>query len=143
MGFKTMDSCVLCKICSHSLSAQIVYEDDSVIAVMDINPIAPGHVVVIPKAHTSDYSETSDHDIACIAKIVQKIGRAQKIHLGASGFNILSANGKSAQQSVFHTHFHVVPRYENDGLDLWFHGKSTLSRTQHEAFKLLVETGGF
>jgi histidine triad (HIT) family protein len=138
-----MDSCVFCKICSHLIPAQIVHEDDSVIAVMDINPVAPGHILVIPKTHTSDYSETTDPDIVCIAKIAQKIGRAQKLHLGALGFNILSANGQAAQQSVFHTHFHVVPRYENDGLDLWFHGKSNSSETQQEAFKLLIEVGEF
>lgn len=115
-----MPDCIFCKIIKGEAPASIVFEDEVVIVIEPIDPISKGHVLVIPKAHFVNMLDTDDENLSYIVTAARNVGKSLLGKHGASAMNLLHAAGKDAQQSVFHCHFHVVPRYENDGLDLWF-----------------------
>ncbi len=114
--------CIFCMIASHNAEAKIIYEDDAVIAFLDANPVSDGHTLVIPKKHYEDIFGIDTKTIERIAAVTKKITKIYNNSLGIDAVNLLNASGRSAQQSVFHFHLHIIPRHENDGLDLWFHG---------------------
>jgi len=108
--------CVFCRIASHQLPAEILYENENVIAILDINPIHYGHALVIPKAHCPDFLQVKESDLHDVLHITQVVARAIVATLNLEGFNIFSNNGKIAGQSVFHFHMHVTPRYPDDNI---------------------------
>ena len=108
-------STIFSKIIAREIPAEIVYEDDEVLAFLDINPVNVGHTLVIPKEPSVDGIEASPESMAAVIKIGQKIARAQKEALGCTGVNFIMNNGEDASQEVFHTHLHVIPRYKDDG----------------------------
>jgi len=110
--------CVFCKIVAGEIPAKKVYEDEALVAFIDVNPVNLGHTLVVPKAHAVDLRETSDADVARIFALAKRIGAAAS-GLGAKGFNIGVNVGEAAGQVVMHTHVHVIPRYQDDGLHLW------------------------
>ncbi len=114
-----MNDCIFCKIILKEIPASIVYEDDQVLAFLDINPVNPGHTLVIPKVHYENIFETPDTLFGYIAQIAKKIAHAIKDGLGAPGVNVAMNNGAHAGQVVFHAHVHVMPRHEGDGYALW------------------------
>lgn len=107
--------CIFCRIIAGSIPAAKIYEDERILAFMDIGPIIKGHVLVIPKTHYDNLMETPDEMLACLIAAVRRIARAQVAGLGADGINITQANGTSAGQVVPHIHFHVIPRFLRDG----------------------------
>ena len=112
------DDCIFCKIIRGEIPCFKVLEDADVLALMDVNPIAPGHVLVIPKHHAKDILETP---LDCVGKAFAGAGRAARAvqkTLAPDGINILQANGPGAKQSVFHLHVHVIPRGMDDGLSM-------------------------
>ena len=112
------DDCIFCKIIRGETPCFKVLEDADVLALMDVNPIAPGHVLVIPKHHAKDILETP---LDCVGKAFAGAGRAARAvqkTLAPDGINILQANGPGAKQSVFHLHVHVIPRGMDDGLSM-------------------------
>jgi len=114
-----VDKCIFCMISKKEIPAQIIYENDYVISFLDINPIARGHCLVIPKKHYVDVFDISQEYLKEIISAVKIVSEIIKRNLGVSGVNILNASGKDSQQSVFHFHFHIVPRFAGDGLDTW------------------------
>ena len=110
-----MNDCVFCKIVAGTIPATKVYENDDVLAFMDIGPIVRGHVLVIPKVHCNPITATPDDVLAKVIAVVRLVAHAQMDGLGADGINVHQANGAAAGQVVPHVHFHVVPRYANDG----------------------------
>jgi histidine triad (HIT) family protein len=109
------DDCIFCKIVANEIPSTRVYEDDDVLAFMDIGPIVKGHTLVIPKRHSDPITETPSALLQKIIVVVQKVARAQVTGLGADGINVTQANGAVAGQVVPHIHFHVIPRFEGDG----------------------------
>ncbi len=109
-----MTDCIFCKIVAGDIPSTRVYEDDHVLAFMDIGPIVRGHVLVIPKAHHNPLSDTPDDLLARLIAVVRRIARAQQDGLGADGVNVHQANGSAAGQVVPHLHFHVIPRFASD-----------------------------
>ncbi|MFN3004190.1 HIT family protein [Mycolicibacterium wolinskyi] len=108
-------SCVFCAIVSGEAPAIRVYEDDEYLGILDIRPFTRGHTLVIPKQHTVDLTDTPAATVADMAAIGQRIARAARTSgLHADGNNIVINDGKSAFQSVFHIHLHVVPRRAGD-----------------------------
>ena len=107
------NDCVFCAIAEGEIPSFKVYEDDLVLAYLDINPCSEGHTLVIPKAHTTGLLDTSDETLAAIIARVKKVAAHLKDALPCDGFNILQNNGAAAGQSVNHVHFHIVPRYAN------------------------------
>ncbi len=115
--------CPFCMIIENKLPATVVYENKSVIAFLDKNPVSPYHTLIVPKTHYSDIYEIDDASLRNISVTAKKLALAYKNALGIKAVNLLNASGKAAQQSVFHFHTHLVPRKEKDGLDLWFKPK--------------------
>ena len=107
--------CIFCKIAKGKMPCYKVYESKKVIAFLDINPAVKGHTIIIPKKHYENVFDCKDKILAEVIKVVQKISIHYKEKLGGSGVNILNASGKSAEQSVFHLHFHILPRFDDDG----------------------------
>lgn len=93
-----------------------IYEDDQVIAILDINPIQVGHTLVIPKNLSEDARVASEEDMAAVMNVGQKVACALTTSLNCAGVNFLLSCGAAAGQEVFHTHLHIIPRYENDGV---------------------------
>ena len=113
-----MDNCIFCKIIAGIIPSTLVYEDDDFKAILDIAPAAKGHVLLLPKKHCADLLSI-EHDVATKALLVaSKIANAQKKALGCDGINLLQNSGEAAWQSVFHLHIHLIPRYDNDGVQL-------------------------
>ncbi len=105
------NNCVFCAIAAGEIPSFKVYEDDLVLAYLDINPCSPGHTLVIPKAHSAGLVDTPDDTLAAVIARVKKVAAHLKTALPCDGFNILQNNGECAGQSVMHVHFHIVPRY--------------------------------
>lgn len=110
-----MKECIFCKIAAKEIPSTVVYEDEEVLAFMDIGPIIKGHALVIPKKHCDPVTETPDETLAALHLTAKKVAQAQMNGLGADGVNIMQNNGKAAGQEVFHIHIHVIPRYSDDG----------------------------
>ena len=110
-----MSDCIFCKIVAGQIPAIKLYEDDHVLAFMDIGPIVKGHALVIPKVHHDPLAQTPDNVLAQVIAVVRRIAQAQQEGLGADGVNIHQANGVTAGQVVPHLHFHIIPRFKHDG----------------------------
>lgn len=113
------DECLFCKIVAGDIPAQKVFEDEYFIAFMDINPVNPGHVLVVPKEHSDDITKMPDDAVGRLFRLVQYVAKGVREAVGAPGFNIGVNTGLEAGQVVFHTHVHVMPRFENDGHRHW------------------------
>lgn len=105
------NNCIFCAIAAGEIPSFKVYEDDIVLAFMDINPFTKGHVLVVPKEHSEGLLDTSDETLSAVISRVKKIAAHMKTALACDGFNILQNNGEAAGQTVKHLHFHIVPRY--------------------------------
>jgi len=114
-----MNDCVICKIAAGEIPALVVYEDAEVLGFLPLVMDAYGHTVIAPKAHHADLLTSPDAAIALVMTCAKALAFKYKNLLGATGFNLLHASGLSAQQSVPHLHFHLLPRYDNDGLNAW------------------------
>lgn len=110
-------SCVFCAIAAGDAPAIRIYEDEDLLAILDIRPFTRGHTLVLPKRHVVDLTDTAQETVAAMATLGQRIARAARISgLHADGNNIVINDGKAAFQSVFHVHLHVVPRRNGDKL---------------------------
>ena len=110
--------CLFCKIVSGELPATRVAEDDRTITFMDINPATRGHVLVVPRSHAVDLLTIDPEDLSAVVQAGQRIASTMSERLGADGVNLLNSCGRAAWQTVFHFHVHVIPRYEDDPLEL-------------------------
>ncbi len=106
--------CIFCEITAKTSEAEIVFENDKFIAFLDVNPVNYGHTLVIPKTHHDNFLTIPATELEELTKLTQYLAGAIKRALKADGFNVISNNGTSAGQSVFHFHYHIIPRYEND-----------------------------
>ena len=110
--------CLFCKIVSGDLPATVVDSDDRTVSFMDINPATKGHALVIPRDHAEDLLSISERDLCMTATAAQRIAKRMEETLQPDGFNLINACRAAAWQTVFHFHIHVVPRYEDDPLEL-------------------------
>jgi histidine triad (HIT) family protein len=116
-----MDACIFCEILAGRLPASIVYQDELCTAFMDIRPVNPGHLLVIPNRHAANLAELQPHMGAHIFKVAQRLALAlQNSGLRCEGANLFLADGQVAGQEVFHTHLHVLPRFTGDGFGFHF-----------------------
>ena len=107
--------CIFCKIISKDINAEIVYEDETSLAFMDINPCSDGHVLLIPKKHVYSIEDMDDESIGALFSTLKKVLRAVKQAMNTDAANIGWNNGKAAGQLIEHFHIHIIPRHENDG----------------------------
>ncbi|HLE74542.1 MAG TPA: HIT family protein [Candidatus Bathyarchaeia archaeon] len=108
--------CVFCKIARKQAFASLVYEDDNVMAFLDIRPLSEGHTLVIPKEHYETIFEIPEELVAHLYRIVKRVALAVKKATEADGISIIQQNGKAAGQEIFHLHVHVIPRFEGQKL---------------------------
>jgi histidine triad (HIT) family protein len=113
-----MADCLFCGIVEGSVPSETIDSDDRTVAFMDINPATRGHALVIPRVHSADLLEISDEDLSATMLAARRLAARMKESLGADGINLINACGAAAWQTVFHFHVHVVPRYEDDPLEL-------------------------
>lgn len=118
-----MRDCVFCKIINKELPAAILFENEEFLAFLPIDQVSKGHTLLIPKKHQENVFDIDTKSFGRLAEVAQELSKKLVETNGATGINLLNANGKDAQQSVFHFHLHIVPRYEDDGLDLWLRNK--------------------
>jgi histidine triad (HIT) family protein len=117
------DDCLFCRIVAGELPATVVDSDERTIAFMDINPATRGHALVVPRAHATDLLTIDPEDLAACARAAQRLAQRMPERLGAAGVNVLNSCGAAAWQTVFHLHLHVIPRYDDDPLELpWVPG---------------------
>lgn len=114
-------SCIFCGIAAGRVPCHRVYEDDAVLAFMDVNPAADGHTLVIPRGHAENVFDIDETSMTRVAVVVRRVARALNEALGPDGINVVQANGPAAGQTVFHYHVHLIPRTEGERLRM--HGK--------------------
>jgi histidine triad (HIT) family protein len=114
------DQCVFCDIVHGTAPASFVYQDDTVVAIMDIQPITQGHMLVVPREHAVLMTDINEPAAMRTFKIARRLAAVARHTLGASGINILVMDGEAAYQDVPHFHVHVIPRYPRDGFGLTF-----------------------
>lgn len=117
------ENCIFCKILAGEIPSTAVYEDDDFKAILDVNPAAQGHVIILPKNHAANIYELPDEDASKIMIVAKKIATAIEKAYHCDGVNILQNNGEAAGQTVFHLHVHVIPRFKGDTVNIgWKQG---------------------
>ena len=107
--------CVFCKIIDGQIPSTKVYEDDVVVAFMDISQVTDGHLLVVPKVHSKNFLEIDEETLSHLTLVAQKLAKAMMKALpGIKGMNIVNNCGEKAGQAVMHYHLHLIPRYDND-----------------------------
>jgi histidine triad (HIT) family protein len=114
------DDCIFCDIVAGEIPGYTVYEDDEVLAFLDVNPVASGHTLVVPKAHRERFTDLSAAETAAVFTAAREVAGAVERALEPDGYNLLQTNGAAAGQEVFHSHVHVVPRTAGDDVRLDF-----------------------
>ena len=116
-----MTNCTFCDIIAGHAPATIIYEDDTAIAFMDIKPINPGHLLIIPRTHATYLSDMDEATGAPLFAIAMRLAAAvRRSGLRCEGVDLFLADGEAAGQEVFHVHLHVIPRFRDDGFGFRF-----------------------
>ena len=119
------------KIIDGDIPAHRVYEDDHVLALLDIGPLSDGHTLVIPKERVAHLHELSEEAGAALGRVLPRLCRAVMRATGATAYNVLQNNGAAAHQAVFYVHFHIIPKFTDAGLGLsWVPGRLEENRAQ-------------
>lgn len=108
--------CLFCKIACGEIESEKVYEDESIVAFLDIFPAAAGHTLIIPKDHYDTLNNTPEPVLAKLISVAKTAARAITGAFNADGVNLFQNNGEAAGQIIHHVHFHIVPRFLDDGL---------------------------
>lgn len=112
-------TCTFCKIIDGSETAQIVYKDENVIAFFPRTMNVKGHIIIAPVQHFINFFDIQEDVLYSLMDKIKFLSNHCQKRLGAEGINLLHASGESAQQSISHFHFHLLPRFKNDNLDAW------------------------
>jgi len=129
--------CIFCSIGEGKVESRKIYEDDKVIAVIDINPASRGHVLVFPKKHAQVLGQLSDEEVTYLFKIANKTATVIYENLKAEGTNIFVANGVAAGQNMPHVIVHVIPRYQGDGVTFEWKGKKMSEKDLDDVMNVL------
>jgi len=108
--------CIFCKIAAGQIPCSKIYEDENVLAFLDIGPVSDGHTLVIPKQHYTKIHECPPEILTAVASVLPKIAGAVFEASSADGYNVLCNNGRASGQLVEHLHFHIIPRKTGDGV---------------------------
>lgn len=111
--------CLFCKIVAGEVPAERVYEDAHTLAFLDITPVNPGHTLVVPKKHAADVFEIEEEEWKAVMHTARTVAHMLEKALGAHGVNVTTNNRPAAGQVVFHSHVHVIPRFDGDGFQNW------------------------
>ena len=142
MAEKTRESCIICQIIGNQIPSKKVYEDELVLSVLDINGSNPGHCFVMPKNHYPIIEQVPDMEIGRLFQVSNRISSALFDSIGAQGTNIFVANGIPAGQTIAHFTINVVPRKENDGINLQWQPKQMSEEEDSQWNELFLEVLG-
>ena len=121
-----MENCIFCKIANGEIPSATLYEDDDFRVILDLNPAAKGHSLILPKTHAANLYELPEELAAKALVVAKKVGTRLVEGLGCDGLNVVQNNGECAGQTVFHFHMHMIPRTKGDGAMLsWKPGRLT------------------
>jgi histidine triad (HIT) family protein len=134
-----IQNCIFCHIIKGKVASKKIYEDDKCLAILDINPANPGHILLLPKEHYAIMPLIPDDIIQHLFMIAKQLSSALLRALKADGTNIFVANGAAAGQKAQHFMAHIIPRIENDDVDLTFSAKKTSEKILLELQKTLAE----
>ena len=112
------DKCIFCKIAAGEIPSATLYEDKDFRVIMDVSPASKGHALILPKEHYANLYELDDELAAKVLVLAKKMITKLKDIVGCDGYNVLQNNGTAAGQTVFHFHMHLIPRYENDNVNI-------------------------
>ena len=136
------EDCLFCGIVAGDVPAQVVDSDEHTVAFMDINPATRGHALVVPREHSRDLMDISDADLERTTLAARRLARRIDETLGPDGINLLNSCRSAAWQTVFHFHVHVVPRYEDDPLELpWVPGPGDPDEIERVANEIRGDAG--
>ncbi len=120
------ENCIFCKIAAGDIPSATLYEDADFRVIMDVSPASKGHALILPKEHYADLYELDDELAAKVLVLAKNMITKLKDIVGCDGYNVLQNNGVAAGQTVFHFHMHLIPRYENDEVNInWKPGTLT------------------
>jgi len=126
--------CVFCKIVAVEIPASVVFENESILTLLDIGPLSEGHLLVIPRKHYSKLSDLPPSESAQLGAVLPRMARALLEVTHAEGFNVLLNEGRTAGQLVPHVHFHIIPRSPRDNLGYrWHAGTYSSGRAEEVA----------
>ena len=113
--------CIFCMIANHEINSSIIYEDEQVVAFLDLSQVTKGHTLVVPKKHYENVLECDPETLGHVIQVTQMLSKRIMERTNAKGVNILNNCNEVAGQSVMHMHFHIIPRYsENDAIEIKF-----------------------
>ena len=135
--------CIFCQIIAGKVQSRKVYEDDKVVALLDINPANPGHVLLLTKEHYSIMPQITDEEVAHVFMVAKSLSNSMLRSIDAQGTNIVVANGVAAGQRAQHFMSHIIPRKDNDGINFVLPQKTIEEREIEEVGnKLIAALGG-
>jgi histidine triad (HIT) family protein len=134
-----MSETIFSRIIRGEIPCHRVYEDDKVLAFLDVGPLAPGHTLVLPKEPAATLDALSDESAAAVGRVLPRLCRAVLAATGATTYNVLQNNGAAAHQAVFHVHFHIIPRHGEAGLGVGWKAGS-LDSAQGKALAEKIRT---
>lgn len=131
------DDCIFCKLANGVFPTNSIYEDEDFNVILDAGPATKGHALILPKEHYANLFELPDETASKVMILAKKMATHMKEKLNCDGFNLVQNNGPCAGQTVFHFHYHLIPRYENDGQNILWEPTSPKEEDQKELCKLL------
>ncbi len=112
------DNCIFCKIAAGEIPSATIYEDDEFRVILDIEPASKGHALILPKEHYANLYELPEELAAKAMIVAKKVITKMADIVGCKGYNVLQNNGEAAGQTVFHFHMHLIPRYQEDDVNI-------------------------
>jgi len=134
---------IFSRIIAGELPCHRVYEDEHVLAFLDVNPLSDGHTLVIPKESAATLDQLSDESAVAIGRVLPRLCRAVIAATGAGAYNVLQNNGPAAHQAVMHVHFHIIPKMSDAGLGIgWKPGRLDQESGAELAAKIAAAVAG-
>lgn len=133
------DDCIFCKLANGVFPTNSIYEDEDFNVILDVGPATKGHALILPKEHYANIYELPEEKAGKVMILAKKLATKMTDRLGADGFNLVQNNGTCAGQTVFHFHFHLIPRYENDGQNMLWNPTSPSAEELTEIKNILTK----
>ena len=133
------DDCIFCKLANGIIPTNSIYEDEDFNVILVVGPATKGHALILPKEHYANIYELPEDKAAKVMILAKKLATKMTERLGADGFNLVQNNNECAGQTVFHFHFHLIPRYENDGQNMLWKPTSPSAEELAEVKEILTK----
>lgn len=135
-----MDDCIFCKIANGQIPSKTLYEDEDFRVILDLEPAAGGHALILPKEHAANLYELPDDTAGKVMPLAKKMAHIMREKLLCDGLNLVQNNGAVAGQTVEHFHLHIIPRYADDGQEInWVKRKPTQEELEAVKRRILAD----